>query len=284
MILLDYSSVVMSSIIPKIDDYENNIDLIRHQIFNLIRYYNVQYRDDYGQMVICCDAGNNWRKDKFPQYKANRKKNRDNSVYDWQKIFADLGKIREEVQEYMPFRSVYLDRCEADDAIGVLAAKYSAVDPVMIVSPDRDFVQLQQYPNVQQFSNIQKKMVEPKLGSAKADLLDKIMRGDVGDGVPNVLSDDDTLITEGKRQTPLSKKKIEMLLEDPEALGTPTARRILRNREVIDLDYTPSDLRKSILDQFNSAPKGNITKLMTLLTKHRMNLMMESLQDFEVHF
>lgn len=284
MILLDYSSVVMSSIIPKIDEFEDKIDLIRHQIFNLIRYYNVQYRDDYGQLVICCDAGNNWRKDEFPLYKANRKKNRDNSVHDWQSIFNTLAEVRKEVQDYMPFRMVYVDRCEADDAIGVLAAKYSAVDPVMIVSPDRDFVQLQQYPNVKQFSNIQKRMVEPKLGSAKADLLDKIMRGDAGDGVPNVLSDDDCIITDGKRQTPLSKKKIEMLIENPESLGTATARRIIRNRQCVDLDYTPKELRKQILDQFNTTPKGNITKLMSLFTKHRMNIMMESLQDFEVHF
>lgn len=283
MILLDYSSVVMSSILPKIDEFEDKIDLIRHQIFNLIRYYNVQYRDDYGQLVICCDAGNNWRRDEFPQYKANRKKNRDNSVHDWNSIFNTLAEVRQEVQDYMPYRMVYVDRCEADDAIGVLAAKYSAVDPVMIVSPDRDFVQLQQYANVKQFSNIQKKMVEPKLGSAKADLLDKIMRGDAGDGVPNVLSDDDCIITEGKRQTPLSKKKIEMLLENPEALGTSTARRIIRNRNVIDLDYTPKELKTEILSQFNAAPKGNITKLMSLFTKHRMNIMMESLQDFEVH-
>ena len=254
MILLDYSSVVMSSIIPKIDEFEDKIDLIRHQIFNLIRYYNVQYRDDYGQLVICCDAGNNWRKESFPLYKANRKKNRDNSVHDWQSIFSALSQVRQEVQDHMPFRMVYVDRCEADDAIGVLAAKYSAVDPVMIVSPDRDFVQLQQYANVSQFSNIQKKMVVPKHGSAKADLLEKIMRGDVGDGVPNVLSDDDVLIDENKRQTPLSKKKLEMLVENPEALGTSVARRIIRNRNVVDLDYTKRSRRQTPARQAQIRP------------------------------
>jgi hypothetical protein len=136
-------------------------------------------------------------------------------------------------------------------------------------------------PNVKQFSNVQKKWVEPKEGSALDDLALKILQGDAGDGVPNVLSDNTTL-TEGRRQGVLSKKKKEALLEDPQSLGTTIARQYIRNKTMIDLTSTPDELQEQIMKEFMKPAKGSIMRLMTLFTKNRMNLMMESLSDFEV--
>lgn len=281
MILLDYSSIAMSSIMVRVDDFMEEPDLVRHQIFNIIRQYNEKFRDEFGEMVICMDATNNWRKETFPEYKANRKKHRKESKYDWNAIFTMMNDVREEVEEYSPYRCVRIDKCEADDCIATIVANNTDPKPIVIISPDKDFVQLQKYPNVKQFSNIQKKWVEPDVDPV-TDLEVKVLKGDMGDGVPNVMSDDNVLLDDNARQTPLRKAKMQMLMEDPEALGTTIARRIIRNRNMIDLSRTPDYLQEQIMDMFNTPAKGSINRLMTLFTKKQMKLLMESLQDFEI--
>ena len=281
MILLDYSSVAMASVMVRLKEFEDNHELVRHQIFNTIRMYNAQFRDEFGEMVICFDYGSNWRRDKFPEYKASRRKNRKESDTDWNSIYEVLNQVREEVINNTPYKCVRVENCEADDVIGAICEMNNTPQPILIISPDKDFVQLQRYPNVKQYSNIQKKWVEPDEDPV-TDLEVKVLRGDSGDGVPNVLSDDDALISESKRQSPLSKKKIAALMEDPEALGTAVARRIIRNRDMIDLRRTPKEYKEEAMKQLTEPAKGNMMKLMTIFTKHRMKMLAESLQDFEV--
>lgn len=282
MILLDASSIFVSSIMAQIKTFDEQPELIRHTIFNIIRRFNHEYRDTYGEMIVCFDSKNNWRKETFPQYKANRKKNRDDSAHDWQAIFGLIDQTKKELIEYSPYRCVEVDHCEADDIIAVLCEKQMSPEPILIVSPDKDFVQLQRYPNVKQYSNLQKKWVEPDV-DALTDLANKVLSGDTGDGVPNVLSDDNTLI-DGRRQAVLSKKKRETLLENPEGLGTTVARQIIRNRDMIDLTRVPENLKEQIIDEFGKKPSGSIMRLMTLFTKNQMKLMIESLGDFEVRY
>lgn len=281
MILLDYSSIAMSSIMVRVDDYMDQPELVRHQIFNIIRQYNERFRNEFGEMVICMDHTNVWRKKFFPQYKANRKKARKQSKHDWTAIFTMMNAVREEVENYSPYRCVRIEGCEADDVIAAIVEAKNDPSPTVIVSPDKDFIQLQKYPNVKQFSNIQKKWVEPDV-DAITDLEMKILRGDTGDGIPNVMSDDDVLVEDNARQTPLRKPKMDMLMKDPEALGTNIARRIIRNRDMIDLSRTPAYLKQEILESYAQPAKGSINRLMTLFTKHQMKLLIESLQDFEV--
>lgn len=282
MILLDYSSVTMSSLMTRIDDYEKDTDLLRHQIFNIIRLYNVQFRNDFGEMIICMDAANNWRRDRYSFYKANRRKSRSNSVYDWDKIYSVLNSVRDEITTMSPFRCVRNDRCEADDVIATIVERKQPDEPVLIISPDRDFVQLQKYPNVKQYSNIQKKWVEPKV-SPEYDLKEKVLKGDMGDGVPNVMSDDTVFINENLRQTPLRKPKFESLMSDPESLGTTIARRVIRNRDLIDLSRTPTDLKDQIYAQFEKKSIGTINTLINLLSKYKMKMLLEALPDFETN-
>lgn len=280
MILLDYSSVALSSIMVRIDDFQEDPGLVRHQILNTIRMYNLQFREQYGSMVICMDHTNNWRKKVFPEYKANRKKYRDDSKHDWSEIFETLNQVREEIVNMTPYKCVRVEGCEADDVIATIVEN-KGPEEILIVSPDHDFIQLQKYPGVKQYSNLKKKWVEPKVDPV-TDLEIKVLKGDMGDGVPNVMSDDNVLAEEGLRQTPLRKSKMDMLMEDPEALGTTVARRIIRNRDMIDLSRTPSNLKTIIMNEYNQEPKGSMMTLMTLFTKHQLSVLMGSLQEFEV--
>lgn len=264
----------------RIDDFQDDPGLVRHQILNTIRMYNLQFRDQYGEMVICMDHTNNWRKEVFPEYKANRKKYREDSKHDWAEIFQTLNEVRDEIINMTPYRCLRIEGCEADDIIATVIEN-KGPEEILIVSPDHDFIQLQKYPGVKQYSNLKKKWVEPNVDPV-TDLEIKVLKGDMGDGVPNVMSDDNVLAEEGLRQTPLRKSKMDMLMQDPESLGTTIARRIIRNRNMIDLSRTPADLKAKIMDQFALGANGSMMTLMTLFTKHKLSVLMGALQEFEV--
>jgi len=201
MILLDYSQIALSNIIVQKLNDEN---MIRHMILNSIRMYNKKYRDEYGQMVICADGMNTWRKDYFPLYKAHRKKNRTESDQDWNEIFRILNLVRDEIKENLPYKVLHMEGLEADDIIGSLVLKtqeFGQSEPIMIISSDKDFIQLQKYSNVKQYSPIQKKMVSDP--NPRSYMFEHIMRGDKGEGIANVLSPDNASMDD-IRQSPMT--------------------------------------------------------------------------------
>lgn len=282
MILVDFSGICLATILI---NKQNDERMIRHMTLNSLRMYNKKFKDNYGQMVLACDGANNWRRSYFPQYKANRRKGRDESTFDWNEAFRIMHKIKDELRENFPYKVIHLEGCEADDVIGTLVERtqdFGNFEPVMIVSSDGDFKQLQKFDNVSQFSPMTKKYVEET--HPRQNLKLKILQGDTGDGVPNVLSDDDTLV-EGRRQTPLSKKKKEAILQDlseGELLYAASwYRNYCRNETLIDLTKTPQDLKNSIINNFEEQdPWHNKGKVFPYLVANRMNRLIESAQEF----
>ena len=281
MILLDYSQIAISNIIVQ---KLNDEDMIRHMILNSIRMYNKKYRDQYGQMVICADGMNTWRRNYFPEYKAHRKKNRDESSQDWTEIFRILHLVRDEIKENLPYKVLHMEGCEADDIIGSLVMhtqEFGNHEPVMIISSDKDFIQLQKFDNVKQFSPIQKKMVTDD--NPRAYLWNHIMRGDSGDGIPNVLSADDTFITE-KSQTPLRQTKIDMWIENAdklrEIMDEETYRNYQRNKKLIDLNDIPEEVQSPIINTFIEQPLAMKMKVLNYLIKKRCNRLIEVVEEF----
>lgn len=282
MILVDFNQIALSNIFVQKLNEEN---MIRHMILNSLRMYNVKYRKEFGNMVICCDAGNTWRKQYFPYYKANRKKNRDSSDLDFNEIFRILNMVRDEISQNLPYKLIQIDGCEADDVIASLAMEtqeFGKDEKVMIISSDKDFIQLQKYGNVSQFSPMQKKVVTDK--NPRMYLFEHVIKGDTGDGIPNILSTDDTLVTEGKRQTPVSKKKIEHWLENAEDLKSvmddDTYRNYQRNKTLIDLTEIPTDVREKIINTFESTKVPMKMKVLNYLIKKRCNLLIDSVEEF----
>lgn len=281
MIIVDYSGICLATIL-----ITKNLDegMIRHMTLNSLRMYNKKFRDDYGQMILACDGANNWRRSYFPQYKANRRKGRDESTFDWNEAFHIMHKIKDEIRENFPYKVIHLEGCEADDVIGTLVEhtqEFGNYEDVMIVSSDGDFKQLQRYDNVKQFSPMLKKFVVDD--NPRLNLQEKILKGDTGDGIPNVLSDDDTLV-DGRRQTPLSKKKKEAIIEDlaeGELLYAASwYRNYQRNETLIDLTKTPQDLKQKIINSYNDDPIGDKTKVFPYLVANRMKQLIESVQEF----
>lgn len=282
MILLDYSQTVIGSFMavgrgnPVVEE-----DLLRHTILNSIRMFRNKFAKDYGEMVICCDGKDNWRKKVFPEYKANRRKNRENDITDWKTLFELLHEMREDLNKYFPYKVMHIDSAEADDIIGVLVEERQGIEhsPTLILSSDKDFIQLQKYQGVRQWSPLQKKFV---VGDPAESLYDKTIRGDTGDGVPNILSSDDTLITEGKRQTPVTKKKMELWRgkKPEEFCNEAMLRNYHRNKTMVDLRETPESIRINIVNQYDNQEAGDRSQLLNYFVDKRLKNLMEVIDEF----
>lgn len=285
MILLDFSGVCMGTMLSQNKNQKLDEGLIRHMILNTLRMYNMKFKAKYGKLIVVCDGGS-WRRDVYPEYKASRRKNRaeGTSGHDWTEVFRIMNLVREEIIESMPYQVLQFDNVEADDIIATLVEatqEFGQHDDVMIVSADKDFIQLQRYDNVKQFSPMTKKLVTDKNPSVY--LFEHILKGDSSDGVPNVLSADD-VFTSGGRQTPLTAKKIaEWSLAKntlAETMPSEVYRNFVRNRQLIDLSYIPERISKMILDGHNASPQKGNAKVLNYLISKRCNLLIGCASEF----
>ena len=281
MNLLSLASVMMNMRMSGVFDkdkepQEIEEDMIRHMILNSIRMYRTMFKEKHGEVVLAYDSRHYWRKDIFPQYKASRKKGRENNKEQWNKIFEFLGRLKKEFKEILPYKFLEVYGAEADDIIGTLCKEYQD-QKTMIISGDKDFIQLQKYKNIKQYSPITKKMVNGH--NPNTYIKEHILKGDSSDGVPNVLSPDHTFV-EGLRQRPLSKKKIEAWLNSETGMSEEVKRNYQRNHKLINLDNTPDDLQKLILDTFNEAPSGDRSKILTYFIENKLKELTDSIGDF----
>ena len=282
MILVDLNQVLISNLMAQTrgkPDVKPNKDMIRHMVINSLRGFNVKFKNDYGTQVLCADAGNPWRRDFFPNYKHARRKGRVDSATDWDYIFEVITEIKNEIAENFPYVVMYVERCEADDIIGTLVKHYSANEPIMIVSGDKDFVQLQKYPNVKQFAPIQKEFVGKDV-DPNVFLHEQIIKGDRSDGIPNILSEDDIFLTD-KKQSPITKKRLdEWSNAEYIPLGSTTRKYYERNQKLIDLSQIPGLIENQILNTYRSYKVPNRSKLFNYFVEYKLKSLMENINDF----
>lgn len=252
--------------------------LFRHMVLNSIRTYKQQFGNKYGEIVIACDDRNYWRKQLFPYYKANRKKNRDQSEINWNLVFEIFNKIRVEIKEYFPYRVVIVDSVEADDIIATLTVE-NKDDNILILSSDKDFIQLQKNKNVKQFDPIRKKWI--KHDDPERYLFEHILKGDVGDGIPNILSDDDTFVSAGKRQKPMTQKKIDLMYDNrTDVLELEMHVRFMRNKQLVDLSMIPTYVKDQIISKYNDEANKDRSKIFNYFIKYKLKHLMENVGEF----
>lgn len=282
MILVDYSQIILSTLFASIGKHQNipiEESMIRHMFLNVIRSVRKKYKKDFGEIVICADGKNSWRKSVFPYYKSNRKKARDESELDWENLFTIMNTIREELEIYFPYKVIHLDHIEADDVIGTLCHKYGTImntgEPILIYSSDKDYIQLHVYGNVRQFNPVLKKWV--RNNDPDKYLVEHILRGDVGDGIPNILSADNALAV-GDRQKPMTAKRIE-LFQDEKNMDELTRVRYHRNKLLIDLSQLPKDYKEHILAEFEKETAGR-SKMFNFFIEKRLQHLLPDIGDF----
>ena len=281
MILVDMNQVTISNLMIQMKDEPLSEDLVRHMVLNSLRSYKTKFSKDFGELVLCYDDKHCWRKDYFPYYKQNRKKARSESSLDWNELFDILTKIQNELEENFPYKVLKINGAEADDIIAILSNKISSTpnlyEEILIISGDKDFIQLHQSDNVKQYSPTLKKFVVDE--NPEQYKFEHIMRGDKGDGVPNVLSQD-TVFVEDLRQRPITKKKLIEWKEN----GIPEGeikRNYQRNKTLIDFDSIPNELGELIYNMWvDKITQNDKSKILPYFMKHRLKELTEKLGDF----
>jgi len=279
MILVDMNQISLASLMMHLHMNKGELDdeMVRHMILNSVRMYRTMFNEDYGEIVLTYDSRAYWRREVFPQYKHSRRKGRESDGKDWDSIFGVLNQIKDEIKEFLPYKVVETYGAEADDVIATLCKHYQS-EKIMIVSGDKDFIQLQKYDNVRQYSPITKKHVNGV--DAVVYIKEHILKGDKSDGIPNVLSPDHTF-TDDLRQRPLTSKKMKSILaQDIDDLNDELKRNYQRNEKLINLDNVPEKLEGNILDDFKSATCGDRSKLLDYFIDKRLKSLTEQIGEF----
>lgn len=297
MILVDYSQVALASILTfqadlKSGDQDKVVNLIRHVTLSTIKSFKKKYGKEYGEIVLCCDGRRYWRRDVFPHYKANRKKAREASDLPWTLIFDTLSAMREDIAKHFPYRVIHIDEAEADDIIAVMSkwtqenqlieqGLVSEPQKVLILSSDHDFIQLQKYPNVSQWSPNTKKFVKANQKEIHEKRITHIVKaGD--DGIPNIFSKDDVFVS-GERQKPVSAKRLQEFIENGfiACKNDEERRNWHRNIQLVDFDFIPETISQKIIDAYISIkPQGDKMAAMKYLMEHRCRLLLEEIEEF----
>ena len=280
MIIIDMNQISLASLMMDLNMRKSNeVDegMVRHMILNSIRLYRQQFTKEYGEVVLTYDSKHYWRREYFPNYKASRRKGREKDSKDWDAIFGVLNKIKAEFKDNLPYKYLEVYGAEADDIIATLCKNFQD-EKIMIVSGDKDFIQLQKYTNVSQYSPILKKMVNGH--NPTTYIKEHILKGDTSDGVPNVLSPDNTFV-DSIRQRPLGRKKIETWLDiHIDDLPEEVKRNYQRNDKLINLDNVPEELEKEIMVDFCEAPCGDRSKLLNYFIQSRLKNLTNEIGEF----
>jgi hypothetical protein len=252
--------------------------LVRHMVLNIIRTHVKNFKGEYGEVVLCCDNRKYWRKEFFPFYKASRKKTREKSDLDWHFIFDMLAKFKLELRENFPYKVIDVEGAEADDIIGTLVPIYARDQKILILSSDGDFLQLQQYgPNVKQYNPSQKKYVKSE--NPILELKEKIIRGDKGDGIPNMFSPSDCFVRD-LRQKPITKVILDKYLwENVEEYNDTDKTNFSRNSTLIDLTKIPAEIKEKIINTYEETKPAK-GKLLNYFIEHKLKNLMEVIEEF----
>lgn len=284
-ILVDYNQVMLANLFASMGNHTNievDENLIRHMFLTSILKIRKKFHEEYGEIVICADAKNVWRREAYPYYKANRRKNREESEIDWNHLFGIVHKIRTEIHENFPYKVLHIEHCEADDIIATIVHANGEIlntgaEKYLVLSGDKDYIQLHVYGNVDQYDPVRKRWI--RNDNPDKYLAEHILRGDTGDGVPNVLSADNCLAI-GERQKAMTAKRLNALLEGPEHMNEETLVRYHRNKMMIDLSQVPQKYKDIIMEEYNKDKEIGREGLFNFFVKNKLKHLLTDIQDF----
>lgn len=285
MILVDFSQIMVSNLMVMIARNEYDPIFFRHWVLNSLRQYNVKFRSDYGEMTICCDSPS-WRRDYFPHYKMNRKKKRAADDIDWDSVFQNFNETIELIDSNFPYKVLRVDKSEADDIIAVSVKNFreTSQEPVLIISSDKDFMQLKKHGNVKQYCPRNKNFINEvdDLEVIQDNLLEHIITGDTSDGIPNIFSDDDVFVNDEKKQNRATKKRVEDVKNEIKSNNiNKYSSAISRNTVLIDLDKIPENVVSEIIEHINKDRKGDMRKCFSYLMKNHYKELIKKIDDFK---
>lgn len=267
--------------------------------FNMLLSYKKKYGSKYGNIVLACDSRSYWRKTKYWWYKGHRKHDRQESDMDWDTIFTVINELKDEIKNNFNYKLIDVEGAEADDVIACLC-KYLQTNEtvkvgvfedepqdIIIISSDGDFVQLQKYKNVKQWSPRTKKLIT-HTGSVNEFVINHVVTGDTGDNIPNCLTSTEWAVDRAngvkpKKQTAMKADRLSEFIEH----GKEACRSQFeidnyeRNEELVSFDKIPTEVYDSIVGAYTSYENnGSKTKIFNYLVKNKMKLLLNSVGDF----
>jgi hypothetical protein len=282
MILVDLNQVLLAGLMAQLTNQKNTKleeDLIRHMVLNTLRVHIRKFRAEYGDVVLCCDNRKYWRKEYFPFYKAGRKKTREKSSLDWHLIFDMLAKFKQELKDNFPYKVIDVELAEADDIIGTLVPRFAPHEKILILSSDGDFLQLQRYgDNVKQYNPALKKYLQSE--DPALELKEKIIRGDKGDGIPNMFSPADCFVRDLKQKSVTKGILEKYLKEEPENFSETDKVNWTRNKTLIDLTCIPVAVKEKIINTYDEAKPASKAKMLNYFIQYKLKNLMDVIEDF----
>jgi hypothetical protein len=305
MIITDFSQIAIATIYADTTAHQcacnpskESKDVLHHIILNSLRANNREHRVNYGKMVLAIDS-KSWRYDIFPEYKYSRKNKKEKEDIDWNFVNECISDVVSICQEYMHYPVIKVEGAEADDIIGVLTKHISTTTGVMnmfdelepenilIISSDKDNYQLHRYDNVRQFSPAIKKQVKPEFGARKA-LIEKIVKGDSGDGIPSIKSPANFFATKeaGARQKSISAKYLQSFFDAKNPIDAcedeEQRKNYIRNETLVSYEKIPDVVANRILECYNAQldKKGSKMGLLKYFASRRFSNLSGSLEDF----
>jgi 5'-3' exonuclease len=282
-VLVDLNQVMIANMMMQLGNHQNaqvDENILRHMILNTLRFNRTKFKDEFGELIICADDKNYWRRQQFPYYKAARRKNREESELNWTEIFQALNKVREELRTVFPYKVIQIEGAEADDIIGTIVHSEGKIlnsgESFLILSGDKDYIQLHRYANVKQYNPVLKKWVTHS--DPDGYLFEHIIRGDQGDGIPNILSPDNSFVV-NLRQKPVTKKRIEEC-RNINKMSQEIKRNFLRNKSLIDLAEVPQNIKEKILEEYHAVNSKDRSQLLGYFIANRLKLLTESIGEF----
>lgn len=245
---VSYNCGLTGTDILDLKDLDQNFtfNFYKHKMFEGIAYFfkNVATQTDLSNeknVYIAVDS-KSWRKDVYPEYKANRVKD-DKDKFFWEIYHHVFYNFLEEIKKFMGIWYVIKsDMAEADDIIAVLLQEKFNINSFKnyILSSDKDFRQLLDLPfSVNIYDSDKKQFMEAEPG-----LLEKmIIMGDRGDNIKPI----EKGIGIVKAEKIIKENKLQELLQNPEIKNNYHI-----NRRLISLkkDNLPFFVVEGILDEY----------------------------------
>jgi hypothetical protein len=250
----------------------DSLKMIFYKLFNILEW-NKEYQVE---LLFAKDGYRLWRRERlFQEYKAHRKKVRDESSVDFNLVYNVFDEIWKELKAILPYRFVTLDGIETDDIIyETIMSEYDRYDKFQIYSADADFVQVLRNKKVELYNPKTKEFNEPD--DSDFELFEKILRGDKSDGIPNIYAN-----SISERQRPIFTTSVknwyddrnefkEFLKKQPKEIQ----RNFIRNKRLIDMRDIPEDIKAQILEALKDCRTSfDLKKYLATAKKHHLQVM-----------
>jgi transcription initiation factor IIE alpha subunit len=112
-------------------------------------------------------------------------------------------------------------------------------------------------------------------------MIEHVVKGDSGDGIPNIMSADDVFM-KGERQKSVSSKRLQEFVDNGFiACKTDEERRNWqRNTTLVNFKHIPEDIKQTVMEAFEVKPKADKNDVMNYLIKHKCRNLLNEIEEF----